>query len=187
MKKHLWTVTIGMAAALAGCGGGGGGEQTLAVSRDTSVPVDSTITSAVVQTPFSFPAGVPSFGTSAPTTVTFTSTASTPTFTVASAGETATGTTTFGSCIFTVQASTFPATSPLAAGRTVTVHPCILALNTSGMPADGSADPVAGTLVLGSTTSAPATVTVQVSTSGVLTLNGTTLNTIVTIVPLTGA
>lgn len=186
MKKLLWTVTIGMAAALAGCGGGSG-EQTLVVTQDAQVPVTSSVTSAVVQTPFTFPSGVASFGTSAPTTVTFTSTAATPAFTVTSGSNTASGTTTFGSCIFTVTASTFPADSPLATGKVITVNPCTLTVDTSGTAADGTPDTVAGTLVLGTIASDGANVSIAVSPSGDLLLNGTPLDVVVPVTPLSGS
>lgn len=185
MNKLFAVAAVATAALLSACGGGGG-DQPMVAAENTTLAVNSTVTSAVVQTPFDFPAGVSEFGTTAATSVTFTSTATTPAFTIASGSNTASGTTTFGSCIFAVTASNFPASSPLALGKTVTVQPCNLTVATAGAAANGVAATRAIALVLGAAASANASITVGVNPGGQLTLNGNIVGT-VTLTPLTGA
>ena len=111
-------------------------------AADTIVAANPSTTKGVYKVPFTFPAGVPELGTTASTTVTFGSpTAGTePTFAIAAAGQgSASGTTAFGSCIFKVTSSTFPADHPLATGKSVTVAPCEFSFNTKGLKADGVA------------------------------------------------
>ena len=104
-------------AALAG-GCGGGGDPVLGVAANTTVATTGAAAAAVVNVPFSFSSGVAALGTNAATTVQFTSSSATPAFNIASGGATATGTTTFGSCIFAVTSSTFPTGHALALGQT---------------------------------------------------------------------
>lgn len=172
---------------LCACGDGGGGEQALLVSSsDTELAANPGLIAAVAQTPFTFASGVPSFGTGTTTTVMFTSAASSPAFSIAADGNTATGTTSFGSCIFAIQASTFPAGHVLSAGRTITITPCDLEVNTKGMVANGVPVNRSVALLLGAAASAGASVTVSVDVHGQLTLNGSSAGT-VTLAPLTGA
>jgi hypothetical protein len=184
--KKVSQVLLAMAAAavLSACGGGGD-DGVLVASADVSVPVNATATGAVVNTPFTYPSGVSELGTSAATTVTFTNTATTPAFSISSGGSTATGVTTFGSCIFTVSASTFPASHPLAAGKTVTVNPCNLNVAVKGVVANGVATTRSVALLLGAAASTGASVTVAVNAGGQLTLNGASVGT-VTLVAATG-
>lgn len=174
-----------LCVALAGCGGGGD-DEVLGVATDTVLAANPTVTSAAVSVPFSFAAGVPEFGTSAATSVTFTGAGATPAFSIASDGNTASGTTEFGSCIFRVTRSSFPAGHALANGQTVTVHPCSLSIATTGAIANGQATSRSVALLLGAAASAGASVTVAVNPSGGLTLNGNIVAT-VTLTPSTGA
>jgi hypothetical protein len=185
MQKLLGIGALAVAALLAGCGGGDGDTPQL-VSKDATVAVNASTSAAFTQKAFNFSSGVAEMGTTAPTTVTFTSNSTTPAFAIASGGNTATGTTTFGSCHFHVTDSTFPADSPLAAGKTVVVDPCGVTLDTSGVAANGVTATVSASLVLGTAASTNTSVTVNVDTSGQLTVNGTSVGTVV-LTPVTGA
>ena len=171
-------------AALAG-GCGGGSDPVLGVTSNTTVAASATTAAAVANTPFSFPSGVSALGTTGATTVQFTSSSATPAFNIASGGNTATGATTFGSCIFAETSSTFPAGHALALGQTVTVNPCSLNIATAGAVANGQATTRSAALLLGAAASANATVTVSVNAGGQLTLNGNSVGT-VTLTPVSG-
>lgn len=180
MKYKLAAV---LCAVLAGCGGGG--DPILGVTADTTLSTNATTAAAVANTPFSFSSGVAALGTTGATTVQFTSATATPGFNIASGGNTATGSTTFGSCIFAVASSSFPAGHSLAAGQTVTVNPCNLSVNTSGAVANGVATSRSVALLLGAAASAGSTVTIAVTAGGALTLNGSNVG-LVTLVPVSG-
>jgi hypothetical protein len=170
------------AALLSACGGGGGsaGNDAPAVAvADTTVGVSPTVTGAVVSAAFSFPSGVTSFGTTSPTTVTFNDTTPIPAFTVTSGGNTAIGATTFGSCIFKIAESDFPASSSLAEGRTITVNPCNININTRGQVANGVEQPRGVELVLNAVASSRTALNVSVTRSGQVVLNGATVGTVV--------
>jgi hypothetical protein len=172
-------VAAAAAVALSACGGGGSNDAPPAVAvADTSVVVSPTVTAAMVSTVFSFPSGVSAFGNTSATTVTFNDTSSIPAFTVASGGNTAIGATTFGSCIFKIASSTFPAPSPLAEGNTLTINPCNIKINTRGQVANGAGQSRSVALVLGAAASSGTSVTVSVTPSGQVTLNGATVGTV---------
>jgi hypothetical protein len=183
MKKLLVIVAVATGAVLAACGGGS--DQPLGVATPTTVSTNSTVASAVVAQPFAFASGVPAFGTTSTTTVTFTGTS---TANIPAKIETPTGsaqvTTTFGSCIFAV-ASVTGTVGSLKVGDTITVNPCNMNVNTAGAVANGVATSRSVALVLGAASSAGATVTVGVNPGGQLTLNGTQVGT-VTLVPVSG-
>lgn len=185
MKKMIGIGALCVAALVAGCGGSDGGAPLVAAS-DTVLPTNGTTASAVAQTTFTFDNGVAEFGTNAATDVTFTSASATPAFSISSGGNTATGTTTFGSCHFAVTTSNYPAGHPLAQGNTVTVNPCNLKVGTAGAIANGVGSSRAVALVLGAAYSANATIVVGVNPGGQLTLNGNIVG-VVTLTPLTGS
>ena len=197
------------AAVLVACGGDVA--PTPVASAATVIPTSpatAATATAVLQTvapptaPATFPSGVPALGTTASTTLsvaTTTATATTPTgstvtgpaFTVASGGQTASGVLTFGSCVFTVSASSFPPASPLAVGKQVVVNPCETRVNTSGQTADGTTKPASTTLNLAGTSSTAVSVNTQVGTNGSVTLvssSGATVpvGTVVTVTPTGG-
>ncbi|MEJ8838465.1 hypothetical protein [Ramlibacter sp. AN1133] len=183
-KQFLLAAVLSFAFALTGCGGGGGGE-VLQATSDTTVDINQdsgpATTAAVRGSGFNFPTGVPDFGTSGSTTVTFTaasggsSSLSTGSnisgFSVTSGGQTATGNVNFGSCIFTVTNSTFPTGSPLAEGRDITINPCRLFINTLGIPADAQARPRIVRLILRLVTSANVTLQVSINAQGTVFIN----------------
>lgn len=179
-----WAGILVTAFALYGCGGGGSEAPVMAVAADAQVPAAAAVTAAVVDVPFTFTA-VPALGTTATTTIAFTSTATTPAFSIASGGMTATGVTTFGSCIFAVTSSNFPAGHALALGQTVVVNPCNLNVNTTGAVANGVATSRSVALLLGAAASAGSSVIIAVTSGGALTLNGNNVGT-VTLTPVSG-
>lgn len=186
MKKLALTLAAAVAAVvLTACGGGGGDSTPRAMSADVTLAADSKTTGAVVDEEFTFATPPAEFGTAGSTTVTFLTDADSPTFRIRSAGGTATGVTTFGSCIFSVTASDFPAGHALATGAVVTVDPCSLVVRTAGLAAGASEDRGV-LLVLGTAQSAPNTVTVAVDTRGRLMINGDVAAT-VTLSPVTGS
>jgi hypothetical protein len=185
MKKYLLVLVSLSALLLAACGGSSAPEQTLVAASDATVSVNSTVTAAVKDVPFVFSSGVSALGTTGPTTLSFTSSSATPSFTIASGGNTASGVTRFGSCIFVVSNSSFPAGHPLANGQTVTVNPCSIQISTAGGVANGQTVPRSVALLLGAAASAGQSVQVAVSPNGNLTLNGNNIG-VIRLTPVTG-
>jgi hypothetical protein len=195
--KSLWKLAVvsSATALLVACGGGGGSnDDHVAVANSASaVTVDGTNGSNSVQAmagqSIVFANGVPDFGTTASTTVAVSATplgTPPPSFTISSGGATATGDLTFGSCIFTVKSSTFPAGSKLVAGAKITVSPCKITLATAGVIAAGTPASVSTTLTLNTVTSAPYKITVTITPSGTVQVNGLTVYT-TTLSSATGA
>lgn len=178
-----------MTTSVVACGGGGGDStppaSTVVATSDTTVSVTAATLGAVVNQPFTFAGGVPDFGTTTPTTLAFTSAGATPSFNIGADGATATGGTTFGSCIFTITSSSFPAGSKLAVGQTVRVNPCSLKVATSGGNANGSSSDRAVSFVLGTLSSAGRNLPIVINANGSVVINGITIGT-VTIGAVTG-
>jgi hypothetical protein len=187
MNKMLsLALAVFAAASLTACGGGGGEPPaTQVAAADTTIPANGTTTASVTNIPFTFPAGITEFGTTSTTTVAFTDTSTTPAFSIASGGNTATGTTTFGSCHFLITSSTFASTSKLAKGNTITLNPCNIVANTKGVTANGVGDTRSIALLLGSALSAGQPVTLNVNPGGQVTINGKSVGS-VTLQPVTG-
>lgn len=113
-------------------------------------------------------------------TLTFSNTAATtPTTTIAGGGGSATASTTFGSCIFTIGASSFSAMHSLGLGKTITINLCNITVYTSGQQT-GTTGTVNSTITLGGTVSQPTSLQVTVSANGTVTVGGTTLGTVPT-------
>jgi hypothetical protein len=182
IASRLIAVSL-LCGMLSACGGGGGGDlPPLVGATNLVVPVNARTVPAIAGQVFTIPRGVASFGTSAPTDVTL----NTSTFTISTAGANASGTLTFGSCIFTVTNSTFAADSPLANGKTVTVEPCTYTVATGGLRVDGGEVARAISLNLGNDGSDPAQLLVDIAPNGTVTVNGVAVGTI-TLTPATGA
>lgn len=149
------------------------------VSNDVTAPVTSTTVAALVTaaTPMAFPSGVPAFGTTAATTLLFSGNSPTPDFSITSGSNTATGTTTFGSCDFTILTSNFPPGSPLARGQVIVINPCTLAVKTSGAPANGTASTRSVTLNLGGITSDGSSIPVTINANGLVQIFGVVIGT----------
>lgn len=187
MSLRFFSVSAVLALSLSACGGGGGSSTPTVAAADVTKSVDSGTVGAVTNKSFAFSAGVPAFGTTAPTTVAFTTASASPAFSITSGTGKATGVTTFGSCIFDVTESTFSAPHVLAADSPpITVHPCAIKLNTSGVAATGAAASVGAALVLGTLPSTPVEVTVQIAPGGAVVVNNVSLGTVST-APVTGA
>lgn len=178
MKKlALWIVALASAFTLAACGGGGGGTQEVA-AEDLSVGVTASTVAALSAENFVFDNGVPGLGTTDATTVTFTGATATPAFSIRSGGKTATGVTTFGSCIFTVTASTFAPSHPLGEGKVVEIDPCTLTVRTGGVVANGTTTDTGAVLILGTAESEEESVAVSIAFDGKVTVNNTQAGTV---------
>ena len=191
-KISLAAMLMSGSMLLAACGGGDNtpAPGALVATTNTSAAINPTTGAAVVQgvldKSFGFANGVPSFGTTSTTSLSLLGSAATPSFNISSTDGTATGAMKYGSCIFEVAASTFPATSPLASGKKVTVSPCSLSIGTAGVQANGGSSTSTVTLQLGTISSSPVAVTVSISSTGVVTVNGSAAGS-VTLIPATGA
>lgn len=199
MKKlSLFAAIFATALTLTACGGGGGDEPAQVAASNTTLAITpatgATATAPFIGQSFAFSAGVPDFGTTAATTVQLTqqppttlqpSTATTPGFTITAPDGTAAGALEFGSCIFRITQSTFPAGHRLAAGNVITVANCNIRVNTAGIPADSSQATSSAALILGAAVSANTAVTLSVTPGGQLTVNGRSTGT-VTLTPVTG-
>lgn len=177
MKKLALTlVTLFAASAfLAGCGGDDdGGTAELVSNQDLTAPVSAANVNAIAGDTFTFPNGVTSLGTVTSTDVRL----NTSTFTVSTGTSTASGTLGFGSCILTVTSSNFLPPSPLANGQTVTINPCNLQVDTSGIKASENAVARAVSFILGGNASLAKTYQVDINGSGVVTINGDTVGTV---------
>ena len=167
-------LALGMAlvAALAACGGGGGGSDPAPVkvaATNTTANVTALTVPALVTTPAavaSFPAGFGSI--TGATTISFAG--ATPTFTITNGVNTASGPTTFASCILTVTATSFAPGSGLDVGDVLTFNPCTLTATTTGVTANGVAVPRTVVLRLvtptSDATSNPFTLNVRVDPDG---------------------
>jgi len=158
-------------------------------STNTVVPVTAATVPALEGKSFTLPAGafadVPALATQA-VTVTFTgTTTAAPTGTIVAANGTATGTTTFGSCIFTITTSNIPG---VTVGQQITVNPCQYVVSTGGVQATGNATTVQILLQLGIIPSAANQASVSINpTTGVVTVNNVSTGVNVTLVISTGA
>ncbi|MDB5743342.1 MAG: hypothetical protein JWR68_1657 [Polaromonas sp.] len=184
-KFTLAALVLSSSLMLAACGGGDNDNPplptTVATSATTATINPSSGAAAVesvLNQNFSFASGVPAFGTTSATTLTLAGTGANPTFTIGSGGNTASGTMTYGSCIFRITSSTYPANHALALGKTTTVSPCALTIATSGITANGTSVSANITLTLGTVFSVPLTITVSVSATGVVTVNGVVIATV---------
>lgn len=199
-------IGLTLVAALVACGGGSDAPATTTVTvapaanaaapATTStvaglVPASSTATPIVATFANGFSgtdgtAGATPVSVTGPTTVAFTSSGATPAFAITNGGLAATGTTTFGSCIFTITSNAFPAGSPLAQGQVIKVDPCTLTAATANGTANGVATDRNVTLTFGTTVSSPMSLPVTIAADGKVSIGGVLLGTVVT-VQITGA
>jgi len=180
MKKlALWIVALASAFTLAACGGGGGSTQQVA-TEDLSMAITAETAAALSSEEFVFTDGVPDFGTTAATTVTFTGTTTTPAFSIESGGKSASGVTTFGSCIFTITTSDFANNHPLGKDKVIEIDPCTLTVKTGGIAATGATSNTGALLILGSTESETTVVAVSIAIDGKVTVNNTPAGTVKT-------
>jgi predicted small lipoprotein YifL len=165
-----------MVSALAACGGSDGPlPPTVITPAVVTAPASAGTIAAIVDKTFTF-GDVLAMGTTSPTALKFTGGGASPSFAITSPEGSATGATTFGSCIFTIASgSTYPATHPLASGKTVRIDPCALTLATSGTPANGSSNPTQAAFTLGTLVSAGIPLPVSVSADGTVSVGGVVL------------
>ena len=196
-----WAVALSVTAAavLVACGGGGLDVKNTSnvappASVGLTVAAGTTVAASPVailaSKPLTFATGVAAFGTTSPTTVNINTAAAIPTFAVSdtASGNTATGEFLLGSCIFKITKSNYPASSPLAEGKTVTVTPCEVKLNTSTVVANGVAQSAPATLTLGAAISNTVPTQVVITSAGQLSVPGTTavISSPITLTPVTG-
>ena len=160
-------------AALVACGGGGTSSPALTAkvaTADTSasiVPANgAAILNALSNTPITFDAGT--LGSTSSTVLTFTDKSATPAFTATSSAGVVTGKTTFGSCIFTVTASSNPA---VAVGTVFTYNPCVITIGTAGAPANAISQ-ARGLRFILNAASGTATANVTIAADGAVLVNG---------------
>jgi hypothetical protein len=184
-----------LVAALVACGGGSdtvpvtlavvASSPTIGTTNTTTAEKTSTasVLAAVAATPVTFSSGFKGVdATGAPVAVTESTTvafkanaadATKPAFEVASASGKASGTTTLGSCTFTITTSTYPSSTPLALGKTFKIDPCTVKIDTAGKTANiPNSVPVSVTF---GTTTVTTTQQVTVSSSGTLTIGNATI------------
>lgn len=199
-----------MVAALAACGGGGvdssasfvvGGDVTAGTDNSTPTAKAATAStlaaaSTAATSPVTFSTGFSGTdGSGAPVSVTEstqvsftanTSSTTQPNFSITSASGTASGTTTLGSCTFTVTQSTYSASSPFAQGKTFKVDPCTVKLNTAGKTA-GVSGTAQATWTFGTKTVSSTVSGVTVSSSGTVAVGSYTLPGVTVTVKPSGA
>jgi len=193
-KLSLAAMLLGGSVLLAACGGGDNAPLAPYATANTTANISAAnLTSsqaavqAVLGSNFAYTTGVPALGTTSATSLTLSGTSAAPSFALSSDSFTATGKMTYGSCIFTIVTSSYPAAfTHLQVGQTTTISPCNVAVDTAGLKADGLAKSTTVTLVLGATTSTPVTLTVSISSTGVVTVNDSPYGS-VTVVMATGA
>ena len=175
-------------AVLVACGGGGG-DQYAPITSNAVTPMNTTTAAVLTDNgPIAF-AAIPELNI--PGAATFTAGGTGPssyTFGIAESatGNSASGVLTFGSCKFTVTASSFPAIHPLALGKTAIVNPCTLDIQTAGQNT-GAPFQALTTLLFGASRSSSFTETVSVAPGGTqVTLQTPSGPVIVTVTTLTG-
>ncbi len=171
-------LAVGVVSLVVACGGGSNNPSVTIAAANVSAGVTGATAPALVNTPVVFAAGVPQLGTTASTTLTFKDTTATPAFAITTGTSTATGVTTFGSCIFTVTSSTYPAGSALVVGAVIKIDPCTLTVATKGLTAGSTTSNGTATFLLGTTTSSSVTLPVTISSTGVVTINNIGLGTV---------
>lgn len=179
-KISLAASVFSCSVLLAACGGGdtAAPSSKAVASADTTSAVTSSTAQVMVDKSFSFDSGVSALGTTSATTLALSGSSTAPTVKISSGGSAATGVMTYGSCIFTIQSSNFPATFPkLQVGATTEVKPCDLKLATAGLTNGSSNSFVKWILGNASSISQGVTVSIDIDT-GVVTVNGTTFGTV---------
>lgn len=189
---------LGGATLMTACGGGGGGTPIVitpapTVTSNLKANANAAVIGAVGTAPLAFAngfAGVDGAGNpvsiTGATTVAFNGTGPSPNASISNGGFTASGPTTFGSCIFTFTISNFPSSSAFAQGKSFKVDPCTLNANTAGASANGNTFNTTGTFSFGVNSSSSFTLPVVLNPNGTVLLGGVPLGS-VTVANVTGA
>lgn len=173
LMKIVGSVALASVVAIVAACGGGSSTPTKVVAADAEIPMTANFAAAIANNiTFAFAGGVPDLGTTSTTTLAFTSTSTTPAISISSDGNTATGDTTFGSCIVNIKVSTYPASHPMASGKSITLNPCFVGANIAGANADSSEALRNVYIQLGSTQSGRAQMPLQIAADGTLTSYG---------------
>ncbi len=179
-------LVAGVIASVVACGGGSNSPTPTATSN-LAAAANGTTTNALYDRALVFSTGVPELGTTGSTTITFSSNSAntlTPLFSIKTTdGGEAKGTTTFGSCIFTVTSST---TGFIAAGKAIKIDPCTMNATMTGAVINQTTNSNV-TLLLGSKSSVAVPIPLTVSATGVVTFNNTVLGNVTLSVSTTGA
>ena len=188
LKSITWALALAMVAALAACGDSSSTAAAVpAATKNTAVPIDKTsganLVNSVFNKDFVYASGAAALGTKASTKVTLSGTNALPTFIIDSTEGKATGSMTFGSCIFVIVESSFASTHPLAKGKTVTVNPCTLDVQTAGKAADGTTTDTPADLDLAGTKSSTTPVSASVGADGTVTVGGKVVGSVPVAVP----
>jgi hypothetical protein len=188
MKRFaFFSAVLALSASfLVACGGSDSpAQQQVATSNFSANAAAANTVPLTGATLTSDASGVSAFGTTTTTTMVISGAAGSQTAVISSGGFSATTKLTYGSCIFTVVTSNFPAGSSLALGRTVTVNPCTVTANTAGVVVDAPAG--LRTVTVGGTgVSFRTRANMSVGANSVVTINGTPYGT-VTLGNATGA
>lgn len=154
-------------------------------SSDIKADASPATTQALANQTFSFESGIPSLGTAGSATdLTFTSGTS---FALSAGGKTATGTTGYGSCIFTVQQTTFDPSHPMGKVNASTrVNPCSIEIKSRGVAATGVPASANARLVLENLASRDVGAAIRITADGQLFVGNANFGTVGT-TPPTGA
>lgn len=187
LSKIKLATIVAMAAATAGLVACGGDPAPKATIAGASAGLNSAITSsnagAVSGTTFNYPSAPAALpGTTGATNVTITD-ATTDTFVVASSAGTYSGTVSYGSCIFTVNASTVVA---VPVGTVININPCNVTAGTNGVAANGTPVTLPVGLTLGAATSATQPLPVTVNSNGSVSINGAPAGTVAVVLATGG-
>ena len=186
MKSSLSVVlSATLALGLVACGGGGSDAAPQVAGSDVKVNANAATTAAVANKNFAFSGGIPALGTAGVATeLSFTSG---NTFALSAGGKTASGGTTYGSCIFTVTSTTFEAPHPMSViGTPVRIDPCQIEINSRGIAANGGTATATAQLVLGTLASSEVSTAIRITESGELFVGQASFGTVTT-TPATGA
>ena len=180
LNKISLALVLAGSALLAACGGGGDSTPVRSgtAAADLTASVTASTAPALLDKSFSFQNGVADLGTTSATTLALSGSAAAPDFSLTDGTNKASGVMTYGSCIFTIKQSNFPANfTKLQVGVVTEVKPCDVVVATAGMPTASSSLSTIK-LLLGSSFSLPLGVTVTISDSGLVTISGTLFGTI---------
>jgi hypothetical protein len=174
IKTLKAALVVTAAAVVVACGGAGTAFPTATSNATTAIntTTGAAVIGTVTNTPFVFAAGVPDFGTTTSTTVTFPTTS---TFTMTNGTNTANGNLTFGSCKFTATTSSIPG---VPVGTTITIAGCNIVANTTGLALSGSGQTVQEKLVFNAVSSGLVSGTVTIAANGNISYGGVVVGTV---------
>jgi hypothetical protein len=179
----LAAAVLGGSILLAACGGDSSSPAPEAVTSATvNASTGPALIKEVLSNKFSFQSGIADFGTTSPTTLELTGDQTAPKFALVSGLDHAEGSMKYGSCIFTIDTSTYVAPHRLAKytpAQPLTIEACKLSTLTKSIGAGVSTAKSYLEWALGSSLGVSTDkVTVDISSTGVITIHGTSFGTI---------